>query len=106
MNDVPTLSGNEITDITRRTNTQGDGLLPEQGSTGIWEATTNLVTNGGLESNTTGWNSGASFGTNAGATISRVASQRKFGGFSLEVITPGVASSEGCFFDFFSVTSG
>ena len=44
--DVPTLSGNEITDAVRRNNTQGDGLLPEQGSTGIWEATTNLSADG------------------------------------------------------------
>lgn len=54
MTDVPILSGNEITDAVRRANVQGDGLLPEQGSTGIWEATTNLNDNGGFETNASG----------------------------------------------------
>ena len=74
MTDVPTLSGNEITDAVRRNNTQGDGLLPEQGSTGIWEATTNLVTNGGFETNTTGWSE-----ESAAAGFTRQAGGGKFG---------------------------
>jgi hypothetical protein len=52
-------SGNEITDTKRAANTQGDGRAAPDSSTGIWESTTNLVTNGGFESNTTGW--GADF---------------------------------------------
>lgn len=85
-----TLSGNEITDAVRAAGLSGDGLSPE-GSTGIWEATTNLVTNGGLETNTTGW--AGLIGTE---TIARVTSQAKFGAASLETITPGGVSYEGC----------
>jgi hypothetical protein len=44
-----TASGNEITDVTRSTKTQGDGVNAPDSSYGIWEATTNLVTNGGFE---------------------------------------------------------
>ena len=98
MNDVPTLSGNEITDITRRTNTQGDGLLPEQGSTGIWEATTNLVTNGGFETGTTGW------GT-FGGSISRITTNKKFGSACLQGIT-ATGSSSGPSSPNVSVTGG
>lgn len=83
-----TLSGNEITDATRAAGVQGDGLSGDS-SYGLWEATTNLVTNGGLETNTTGWDA------YAGATVTRDATQAKFGAYALKVVTPGVANNEG-----------
>ena len=71
-----TLSGNEITDASRAINVEGDGLS-DDGSFGIWEATENLVTNGGFETNATGW-------TVTGAnTIARSTDQAKFGPASL-----------------------
>lgn len=71
-----TVSGNEITDATRAANIQGDGLSNDS-SFGIWEATTNLCTNGGFETGTNGW--GAS-GT--GTTLVRSTSASKFGSAS------------------------
>lgn len=67
-----TLSGNEITDGTRGAALAGDGLS-EDSSYGIWESSTNLCTNGGFETNTTGWTTG---GTN---TIASSATRFKFG---------------------------
>lgn len=67
-----TLSGNEITDASRALAVQGDGLLNDS-SFGVWEATTNLCTNGGFETNTTGWTAG---GTN---TLAASADRAKFG---------------------------
>lgn len=79
--DVPlTLSGNEITDASRAAGLEGDGLLNDS-SFGIWEAATNLCTNGGFETNTTGWTAWG-----AEASISRVTTQAKFGSASLEVV--------------------
>lgn len=49
-----TVSGNEITDASRAAATAGDGRTADS-SFGIWEATTNLVENGGLETNASGW---------------------------------------------------
>ena len=83
-----TTSGNEITDATRTTNTQGDGRTPPDSSYGIWEGTTNLITNGGFESNKTGW-------TASGSTATQVTSQHKFGSGSLQVVTNGALSGEG-----------
>lgn len=74
-----TVSGNEITDAVRATAAAGDGLASPDSSFGIWEATTNLCTNGGFESNTTGWTG-----------VTRVTSQAKFGSASGEV-SPGTA---------------
>lgn len=90
MSDVPTLSGNEITDVVRRNNTQGDGLLPEQGSTGIWEASTNLITNGGFETNLTGW-----LARGSGTLLAQSSVRTKFGQSSCRVITDGSFSSPG-----------
>src|SRR5574343_895943 len=73
-----TLSGNEITDTVRAARVKGDGVLAPDNSVGIWPAATNLCTNGGFETNTTGW---ATAGTNAIARSSDVA---KFGGYSLQ----------------------
>lgn len=73
------LSGNEVTDAirTRGPVIEGDGLSADS-STGIWKGTTNLITNGGLESNTTGWVAGATW------TIARSTEQAKFGLSSLK----------------------
>lgn len=57
-----TMSGNEITDATRRTNTQGDGVTPPDSSTGVWEATTNMFSDPSFES-TGNDTSTAKFGT-------------------------------------------
>ncbi len=88
-----TVSGNEITDAVRTTGTQGDGRTPPDSSTGIWEAMTNLVTNGGFETNATGW-------TPVGSTVTRVTSQAKFGSASGEIVTDGAAATEGAYHDF------
>src|SRR4029077_10532410 len=76
--------GNEITDATRIANTQGDGRTPPDSSFGIWEATTNLCTNGGFETNTKGW---VAYSPRDTATLTRDTSQAKFGTASLKVIT-------------------
>lgn len=73
-----TLSGNEITDDVRALGSSGDGRTAGSGL-GIWEAATNLVPNGGFETNT------ANVGTYGTATVSRVSSRAKFGMYSLEV---------------------
>jgi hypothetical protein len=73
------LSGNEITDLTRALAVSGDGLPADDGSTGIWQAGTNLFPNGGFEVDTSAW--GIYPGTNTGLTVSlaRVTAQHKFG---------------------------
>lgn len=70
-----TLSGNEQTPATRAAGTQGDGLtgVYAGSSIGAWEATTNLVTNGGFETNATGWTDGINF------TIARSTANKHFG---------------------------
>jgi hypothetical protein len=89
-----TLSGNEITDATRATNIQGDGRQPPDSSTGIWEGTTNLVTNGGFETDITGWSN--SWG---GSTpFSRSTTRAKFGTASVKYVRPDTLhGSEGLF---------
>lgn len=81
-----TLSGNEITDASRAAGLEGDGLLNDS-SFGIWEAATNLCTNGGFETNTTGW-----IAWKPEASISRVTTQSKFGSASLEVVVTDLGS--------------
>ncbi len=49
-----TLSGNEITDLSRSLGTSGDGLLAD-GSTGVYPAAQNLNPNGGLEAGISGY---------------------------------------------------
>ena len=57
---------------------QGHGLSND-GSTGIWPAATNLCTNGGFETNTTGW--AAAVGTE---TLTRQSTTCKFGSDEME----------------------
>lgn len=75
-----TTSGNEITDATRAAGVQGDGRASDS-SFGIWEGTTNLVTNGGFETDATGW------GIGEGVSIARSTVQAKFGSAALAVVT-------------------
>lgn len=82
-----TRSGNEVTDATRATATQGDGLSQDS-SYGIWPAATNLVLNGGFETNTTGW---GQVGT---STLTRATSASKFGTACAELVT-GASTSAG-----------
>ncbi len=49
-----TFTGDLITDAVREAGEEGDGLTPPAG-VGIWPAATNLITNGGFETNFTGW---------------------------------------------------
>lgn len=83
-----TLSGNEITDGVRAAALQGDGLSPD-GSMGVWEATTNVVLNGGCETNTT------NIGANGSCTVSRETAKSKFGSACLKAVTNGVGATEG-----------
>lgn len=64
---------NVINDASRAAGVQGDGLSND-GTTGIWPAATNLVTNGGFESNFTDWTKSAGL-----ATGQRITSDSKFG---------------------------
>jgi len=77
-----TFSGNEITDATRTTNTQGDGVTPPDNSTGVWESTTNLIKNGGFESNTSNWSE--SIGSGGAGSMTRITSDSKFGSASAD----------------------
>jgi hypothetical protein len=82
-----TVSGTPITDAVRTASLAGDGREPE-GTYGIWEATTNLLTNGGFEANATGWT-----GTNG--TVARDNARAKFGTYSgrLTITASGSATS-------------
>jgi hypothetical protein len=87
------------TDATRAAATDGDGIAAE-GSVGAWEATTNLITNGGCETNATGWNVQP-----IGTTISRVTTAPKFGSAHLQVVTPGSGANEGAYHSFVAAGS-
>lgn len=89
-----TLSGNEITDAVRSASTQGDGLVVPSGI-GIWESTTNLCTNGGFESNTTGWDI-----FQPGTTIARVTTGAKFGSAAAQITLDGTTSNQGVFYNY------
>jgi hypothetical protein len=72
--------------------TAGDGLSADS-SYGLWSNSTNLITNGGFETNTTGWTSGL-YMVNV-STHARVNTEKKFGSWSLKVTTDGVEALEG-----------
>jgi hypothetical protein len=79
-----TLDSDQPSDAMRTANVQGDGRAVE-GSVGAWPRRTNLITNGGLETNTTGWNVFQ-------CTVARITSRSKFGaacGRCTVVATPG-----------------
>lgn len=82
-----TVSGNEITDVVRAANIQGDGAtIP--GGYGVWRATTNLFRNGNADTNLTDW-----FGS--GITLIRDTTVAKFGTTSVESVCPGGSSGQG-----------
>lgn len=83
-----TVSGNEVTDVVRQAALEGDGQAYPDSSYGIWEATINLITNGGFETVITGWN-------DSGATGTRVTAQKKFGGASGQYVTDNAGANEG-----------
>jgi len=76
--DLLTTTGAPITDAVRSAAVEGDGRAAPDSSFGIWEGTTNLVTNGGFETNLTGW-------TAFQATLTRITSRFKFGTASMRV---------------------
>jgi RHS repeat-associated protein len=82
------VTGNEMTDVTRVAAVGDDGRAAADSSFGIWDATTNLVTNGGFETNTNGWST-------VGGTISRITTYRKFGNAAMQITVPGVVVEEG-----------
>jgi hypothetical protein len=79
-----TLSGNEITDATRRTDTAGDGRDPE-GSMGVYRATTNLFRNGSAETNDNYSHA------NSDCTVESSTDVALFGSRSLKVTRVGTA---------------
>lgn len=87
-----TVTGGVIFDADRALGVQGDGRTADS-SASIFEATTNLCTNGGFETNTTGW-------TLVSAAIARITSQFKFGAASLEIVTSNAAANEGAYHNF------
>jgi hypothetical protein len=106
-----TVSGNEITDA-RRTEGVGTNVVghsydarTNDSSFGIWEATTNLFTNGGFETNTTGWQ-GYATGSLPIPTLTRDTAQKVFGAASLRVDTQGSNSTEGVISSLVPVTPG
>ena len=93
-------SGDLITDAVRSAGVQGDGRPAPDSSSGIWEGTTNLLPNGGLESNNWWWNlvgvvgaqtsTNPKFGTKAHSARSAAASGDNFivvSGFNLQPST-------------------
>ena len=83
-----TLNGNEITDRTRALGIEGDGWVVPDSSIGIWEPATNLITNGGFETNTTGW-------VEQGSTTTRVTTEHKFGAAAAQIVTDNAGANEG-----------
>jgi hypothetical protein len=73
-------NGDVINDAYRSLGVQGDGLTVPDSSYGLWRSSTNLVTNGGFESNLNNW---STFGGNWGPvdTFGRnsVSARLKFG---------------------------
>jgi RHS repeat-associated protein len=82
-------SGSEITDAVRSTGIQGDGRAAPDSSFGIWQATTNLMPNGGAETNLLHW---AAVGS---ATLTQDTSWAKFGTHSVKIVTAGGSSGQG-----------
>jgi uncharacterized repeat protein (TIGR02059 family) len=73
-------SGNEITDSVRAAGIQGDGRSADS-SYGIWEATTNLDTNGGFENGSTaGWSP-------TGGSLANSTEQARFGTHGGKAVT-------------------
>ncbi len=84
--DLLTSSGGLITDAVRSAGVEGDGRAAPDSSFGLWEGTTNLITNGGFETNTTGW-------VGVQTTLTRITSRSKFGSAAMRAtVTNGKTS--------------
>ncbi len=89
-----TVTGGNQTDYERVLALEGDGRPAPDNSFGLWEATTNLISNGGVQTNTTGW-------VNSGGTISRVGVDLfKFGAVGAKIITDNAGANEGAYHAF------
>jgi hypothetical protein len=82
-----TVTGDPITDAVRALGVQGDGLTPPRGF-GIWEATTNLHTQGGYESDAGGVANEGNFATFARSN----AHGAKFGSWALVLTATGTGA--------------
>lgn len=80
--DTLTPTGTPITDVLRSRGEEGDGRAAPDSSFGIWEATTNQLTNGGFELSQNGWNGFQ-------ATLSGNSARDKFGFACLRVAVVG-----------------
>lgn len=80
--------------------------LGRRGTAGL-EGTTNLVSNGGFETNTNGWAAANDSVVWPGATVAQDATTSKFGAFSGAVTTDGTqAGGEGIRFSLSALTNG
>jgi hypothetical protein len=75
-----TFSGQEITDAVRAGGVEGDGLSSDS-SIGVYDGHTNLLTNGGGETNTTNWQNDGGSKT---VTVTRDTVEFKFGVASIK----------------------
>lgn len=80
-----TASGNEITDVTRVANTNGDGASVPNGY-GIWQTSINLCPNGGFETNTSLWTAGVN------ATLTRITTDSFFGSACGQLVVSGTGN--------------
>jgi type IV pilus assembly protein PilA len=95
-----TFGTSPITDISRVANTQGDGRAPPDSSTGIWEASTNYLPNGGFETNAASWSV-----MGAGVTT-RDTTTAKFGTASGHITYGGGANFQGRYIDTVGLPAG
>jgi RHS repeat-associated protein len=93
-------SGDLITDAVRSAGIEGDGRPAPDSSTGVWEQTTNLLPNGGFESDATGWE------LESTALIQRDTEVAKFGSASLSANLNSHGGSARLASDAISVTAG
>ena len=84
-------TANLITDVTRLAGVEGDGAAYPDSSVGVWTAATNYVTNGGGETNATGWSAAGT----GGSTTARITTRAKFGSASISIGGDGAAGRQG-----------
>ena len=90
---VLTLNAGVGKDDERLAALQGDGMALGSGFS-VYPAATNLEVRGGFETSTTGW-----IVSGAGATITRITTDAKFGAACMEIVTLGGAGGEGAYHD-------
>jgi hypothetical protein len=84
-----TPSGGVLNDATRSLALQGDGRQPPDSSTGIWESTTNMLTDGGFENITSGWTASSANTT----SFTSDNSTSKFGTYAAKVVVNATGAS-------------